>query len=275
MNYALRKAVCDPEEGQSFVAVLENDPESSQLDGGQAGWPPSAFVHYSVDSLQSFFGLGMNFPEDCRTDEAQNLVPHWAEGRPSPKLPPDEGKLFISLLGVGGKRVMYREAVWLGFKAAFGHTADFHESFTLEAPPAKSMLTPGWKADCSSLMAQQLPKLKSCSQSGQNIKLDFAEPIKGGTFLFKLSMVAPAGPLSHNQWTARVSSNGEPDVLMVGEGFELLPSHDWQEHFYSHWPFYAAAFLLVILSCLGCTRLLCTRSVRERRRLSACALLWS
>ena len=110
------------------------------------------------------------------------------------------------------------------FETAFGPAADFYDTFTLEPPPPKSSETLGWTADCTSLIAQQLPKLKSCAQSGSGIQFQFDGPSKGGTFIFKLSLTAPAGELSHNQWAARVTGADQTEMVAMGEGFELLPS---------------------------------------------------
>ncbi|CAK8986035.1 unnamed protein product [Durusdinium trenchii] len=270
------KAACDPDSRSSFAVIAENDPESGSLEGGKAGWPPSAFKTYSVQNLQTFFGINLNFPDECNPSEAVDLVPKWNTGNGAPLVPSDSknGKLSISLMKLGGKRVMYKEQVWLHFESAFGPSSDFHDAFTLEPPPPSSADTPGWKADCNSLIAQQLPKLKSCSQSGSNIALKFSQPSKGGTFLFTLSLDAPAGPLAHNNWTARVAGKGIPEMVAMGRGFELLPSPDWkpeqpshgsQGGFYHYWPFYAAASLLVFLFCVGCIRRFwCTHTVRER-----------
>ena len=279
------KAACDPTQGSSFAIVAENDPTSSTLMGGKAGWPPSVFKTYSVNDLQNFFDFKVNFPSECHTDKAGLLVPDWNQDRGEPLIPStaQHGNLSIELLKLGGKRVKYEEKVWLSFETAFGPSADFHDAFTLEPPPPKSSETLGWKVDCNSLIAQQLPKLKSCSQSDAGIQFQFSGPNKGGTFLFKLSLVAPNGELSHNQWAARVTG-GSQDMVAMGEGFELLPSGPNlpdspdtpntpntpkvpHSHFYNYWPFYAAAFLLLVLcllvACLrrGC----CNRStVRER-----------
>ena len=204
------------------------------------------------------------------------------------------GNLSIDLIHLGGKRVMYKEKVWLRFETAFGPSADFHDAFTLEPPPPKSAETPGWKADCDSLIAQQLPKLKECSQSSAGIQFQFSGPNKGGTFLFKLSLTAPAGELSHNQWAARVTGANTPEMVARGEGFQLLPSvspdapdapdspdgpplPNAHGHFYQYWPFYATAGLLVFLCLAAFLRRGCSRhTVRERRLIvlvCACACL--
>lgn len=277
------KAACDPTRGHSFAVVAENDPTSSTLAGGRAGWPPSAFKTYSVDDLQGFFGFKLNFPTECHTDTANALVPDWNQDRGDPVIPStaQHGNLSIDLINLGGKRVMYKEKVWLRFETAFGPSADFHDAFTLEPPPPKSSETPGWKADCDSLIAQQLPKLKECSQSSAGIQFQFSGPNKGGTFLFKLSLTAPGGELSHNQWAARVTGGANtPEMVAMGEGFQLLPSvapdspdgpdgppslPNARGHFYQYWPFYATAFLLVFLCLAAFLRRGCSRhTVRER-----------
>ena len=287
-----RKAACDPTRGHSFAVVAENDPTSSTLAGGRAGWPPSAFKTYSVDDLQGFFGFKLNFPPECHTDTANALVPDWNQDRGDPVIPStaQHGNLSIDLINLGGKRVMYKEKVWLRFETAFGPSADFHDAFTLEPPPPKSSETPGWKADCDSLIAQQLPKLKECSQSSAGIQFQFSGPNKGGTFLFKLSLTAPGGELSHNQWAARVTGGANtPEMVAMGEGFQLLPSvapdspdgppslPNARGHFYQYWPFYATAFLLVFLCLAAFLRRGCSRhTVRERRLIvlvCTCAIL--
>ena len=271
----LRKAACDPDRGSSFAVIAENDPESSNLEGGKAGWPPSAFKTYSIHHLENFFNLNLNFPEACNPSEATNLVPDWNEDSGAPLVPSasGDGKLTISLLELGGKRVMYKEKVWLHFDTAFGPSSDFLETFHLHPPQPTSVLAAGWKADCNSLLAQQLPKLKSCSQSGSSITLKFSQPSKGGTFIFSLYVTAPAAKLIDNTWTARVSGKGIPEMVATGEGFELLPSPDFQRqvNFYDYWPFFAAAFLLLFLCFLGCIRRYCTHTVRERKLAQALA----
>jgi len=290
--FSPRKAACDPIQKSSFAVVVENDPSSSTLEGGKAGWPPSAFKTYSVDDLHNFFGFKMNFPKECHTDQASNFIPDWNQGKDVPHIPSSAqfGNLSIALIELGGKRVKYQEKVWLAFETAFGPAADFYDTFTLEPPPPKSSETLGWTADCTSLIAQQLPKL-SCAQSGSGIQFQFDGPSKGGTFIFKLSLTAPAGELSHNQWAARVTGADQTEMVAMGEGFELLPSGHptvptlppdsnkpdsnrprHLNHFEQYWPFYGAAFILILVCLLACTRRACSRTVRERSSVACSAI---
>eukprot|EP00439_Symbiodinium_sp_Y106_P028024 s1050_g3.t1 len=260
------KAVCEPSQG-SFAAIVENDPESSQLEGGQDGWPPSAFASYSVADLEKLLDLKVNFPEDCLVDEKHMPVPMWGQEKKQPLIPSKEqpGKLTIRLLHIGGKRVHYKERVWIQFETAFGPAADFGETFVLEPPPPKSWWSSGWKAECTAMLVQQMPAIHHCSQAASGpITLSFLRPQKGGTFLFKIALQAPSGPLLHKEWQARVTGEGMAEAVAKGEGFDFVPANDWRDFLYQNWLFLAAGILFILLCWLLCAWRACRRSRRER-----------
>eukprot|EP00929_Paragymnodinium_shiwhaense_P074050 TRINITY_DN37871_c0_g1_i1.p1 TRINITY_DN37871_c0_g1~~TRINITY_DN37871_c0_g1_i1.p1 ORF type:complete len:533 (+),score=85.67 TRINITY_DN37871_c0_g1_i1:216-1814(+) len=222
------KVVCEPSKG-SFAIIAENDPESSNLQGGDKGWPPSVFETYAAEDVETFFGLKLNLPAECRPAEKQMLVPAWTVDRARPSIPQQgaEGNFTMQLLGVGGRRVMYDEHVWLHFSMPFGPSADFHTELVI-SPPAAAAGDVTWQADCESLFAQQLPRVATCTGGrgrSASIRIAFQGPIKGGTFVFKLALKAPSGDLADSFWTASMrggSSGFQP--VMRSRAFELLPT---------------------------------------------------
>jgi DNA/RNA endonuclease G (NUC1) len=220
------KVACVPDRG-SFAVIAENDPESSHLEGGKKGWPPSVFELYTAQNVEHFFGVHLNLPKTCTPEKKTALIPDWTSSSNPPLGPSSNSSssFDMELLGIGGNRVKFREKVWIRFVMPFGPSADFHNTLVVRPPPVWTGSS--WTAMCDSLVVQQLPAVKSCKLGwNEEVQLQFGSPIKGGTFVFKLQMEAPSAQPQNTGWRAFMKGGSTFEPQLTHTNFEILPDQD-------------------------------------------------
>merc|ERR1719253_1483978 len=128
----------------------------------------------------------------------------------------------MQLLDVGGRRVAFNENVWIQFTMPFGPAADFHDMLVIK-PPEAGPKQNTWIADCDSLLVHQLPAVKDCTNAGPDgIQIQFTNPIKGGTFVFKMALTAPTGPMKGTEWVASMQGGNTFTPSLARDAFELF-----------------------------------------------------